>query len=81
MVELAWPHICEDALARDALRLPPARAAPAPAPLAGSPLLSLHNTCEIFEIKGTKNSEEIRYRVVFKKIVFHISKLMVAFTE
>jgi hypothetical protein len=41
--------------------LPLARAAPAPAPLAGSPLPLLHNTCEMFEIKGTKNSQETRF--------------------
>jgi hypothetical protein len=41
--------------------LPPARAMPAPVPLAGSPLSLLHNTCEMLEIKETKNSEETRF--------------------
>jgi hypothetical protein len=43
--------------------LPPAREAPAPAPLAGSPLPLLHNTCEMLEIKGTKKVKKQDFRV------------------
>jgi hypothetical protein len=63
------------------MALPPAHAAPTPAPLAGSPLPLLHNTCEMHEIKGTKIVKKQDFRVVFEKIVFHVSKLMVPFTE